>query len=327
MLKGFDAEKNAYALNLTMRPSNSTKNMRQKDSLSRSPPPPSSCSPMSPSAWVLGPDNQSEMMLGRSNSNEFFEDCLSFRGGLDFADTLRVIPISPMMGDSVDETWDFDFDEGRGGTTVHTSRKARVTPVTVTLPTLSVSPRSEKQQVSLFSPLSVASSSSAARLACSNDVKCAEGGRGEVQFPVSHGESLMGADSSRIQSARSRGSRARGRVGGKHSMEMQRGIQGVKEGRCEGEAMVQDQWASKMIRHHSEPTLRPKGRQGTRSFYNQSGCNSSRDAGPAHLSGGVVPTHVAGVFGQAKRGSGNAVRQNSRRERKKTEAVMLARIV
>ena len=126
------------------RPSNSTTN-RRKDSSSyhsRSPPPrnkdlinpPCCISPMAPSDWVLGPDHQSERAYtqggqnDRSGNNDFLIGSARLPGndvslGLNFMDdNLHVIPISPMMVNSVDETWDFDFEQGRGGTTVNTTR-------------------------------------------------------------------------------------------------------------------------------------------------------------------------------------------------------------
>ena len=324
-------------------PSNSTINRRRDpDSSSphhsRSPPTssrdkdfinPSCCiSPQSPSEWVLGPDHQSETTYGGlgdiNNSNlggssDFVigsarlpcsDVDTGLHRGLNFMKNLHVIPISPMMDDSVDETWDFDFDEGRGGSSL-TSRSRQPRQPSL-FPDLS--PRSErKQRSSLFSPVSNLGGHGSARdkeeQSSSNSPSCRGSGRRalvhsnsskdgmEKEPPLSH------RTIPRIQSAR--------------------GPSLQTAGGDRGEMQVDtDSWAFKMIRHHSEPSLRPKCRQSTRNFYDeQTGVSDrhnpprqhNRHAGPAPLLNHVKQTQ-------------QHLQPSSSRRKGNSEGAVLARI-
>lgn len=325
------------------RPSNSTTNRRRDDSSSRhsrSPPPssvdkdlinpPSCCiSPMSPSEWVLGPDHQSERAYGgigdNSNSNinhggnsDFIIGSArlpcsdSSSRGINFRDNLHVIPILPMMDDSVDETWDFDFDEGRGGTSVNTSRSKQPRHSSL-FPDLS--PRSEQQQkrqASLFSPVS--------RQNTDRDRDREETGsnsplRGTARRELTRSDSNKDVTKSlqnreavpRIQSARVptlRTGRGRADTGTESDV------------RGEEIRVDSDSWAFKMIRHHSEPSLRPKCRQSTRTFYDQQTHHVSDNtqqrqhgknavSGPSHLSSHIKHSRSLSSRQKARTGKVN----------------------
>ena len=218
-----------------------------------------SFSPSSPCDWFLGPDNQSER-IGQSDSSDS-SACNSSTSrrchsrGLNFMENLRVIPITPMMENPVDETWDFDFDEGRGGTSDPSSKPRK--SATSMFPNLS--PRSERQQTtSLFSPVSVPASG------CGGQPPRRIMGRSlSSKIIDTTSDSLVYRESPGIQSARGTDANVRNH----------------KNTLLDGDEVEVDAWAKKMIRQHSEPSLRPKCRQSARRFADQACIN----AGPSHL--------------------------------------------
>ena len=286
---------------LINRPSNSIINRRGKRPNSKSPPISNSLdlnlspshtafSPMSPSEWVMGPDHQSED--GNFGHNDFWVPGSSRSSDFQsyYLENLRCVPITPMMDNNVDDKWDFDFHEGRCGTTINTKKSRQPRKSASLFPNLS--PRSEKQQqASLFSPLTTQ------RDKGRDDVSRNSGRRAlnrSLSKPCEFSESIQDKEIPRIQSAR--GSKLRNASEDAHTLRVQK-----------------DSWAYKMIRHHSEPSLRPQGRQSTRNFYNQTCYDNNKSAGPSHLSADVDPKNVSKLL-----------RQNLRKA--KSDAKILSRI-
>lgn len=205
-------------------------------------------SPLSPSEWLLEPDHQSERYGRADSNNDARTSSRSSDSNLHFMNDVREIPISPMMGHS-DNTWDFDFDEGRG-TTVDSSASRRRQSF---FPDLS--PRSSGKQLvppPLFSPVSMQR----------------DRGQSFSSNRSSSSNSSARRETQRIQSASGGELTPGGLRSGAHGTEPELEV-------------APDSWACKMIRHHSEPSLRPKCRQSTRNPHDR-GC---LHAGPAHLAG------------------------------------------
>jgi hypothetical protein len=301
---GFDSGMYDYDYDTTLRPSNSTTKHRSN---SRSPSAPSgrksskSISPMSPSDWVMSADNHCKsddteclsLNLSRSKSTDMMSGADTCSN--TFLENLRVIPISPMMEDSVDDTWDFDFDQGRGSTTINTSRK----PLKSESIFPDLSPRSsDRQQASLFSPVSTPSPSPSLRETPRKDFLFRRTNSTNSNTSL---DSLQNKKIPRIQSAkaqpnqRNRNSNKETSFSSLSSFPSSSYASSSSVGH-EQEDVDTDSWAFKMIRHHSEPSLRPKCRQSTRSFYEQPSIldnSNSKTAGPAYLSTSIDPNIVS----------------------------------